>query len=173
MTEKEKWQKEGQTSPHPGLKTLCGDKKHWWWSREWQARGAFSTYSCSWATDALTGCTELEHTQLRAHPLWGPADSSLPGLEVCTSSRSGSNTGGTGGSLEQNGNTIRLFPMKSNLIIKMEDGWNGLVKKGFWLTLIYWESKELASKHLIHGPLWPVEKSKTRNQMSAYKWLHC
>lgn len=35
-----------------------------------------------------------------AHPLWGPADFSLPRPAACTGSRSGSNTGGTGQSLE-------------------------------------------------------------------------
>lgn len=53
-----------------------------------------------WTAVALNDWSEFQQTQLSAHPLWGPADSSPPGLEVCTSSRSGSNTGGTGGSLE-------------------------------------------------------------------------
>lgn len=45
--------------------------------------------------------------KLPTHPLWGPADSSLPKLGAGTSSRSGSNTGGTGRSLGDgaNGNT--------------------------------------------------------------------
>lgn len=50
---------------------------------------------------ALNDWMEFQQTQLRAHPLWGPADSSPPELEVCTSSRSGSNTAETGESLAQ------------------------------------------------------------------------
>lgn len=34
------------------------------------------------------------------------------------------------------------------------------------LTLVNGECKELTSKHLIHGPLWPLRRSKQRNHIS-------
>lgn len=34
--------------------------------------------------------------------------------------------------------------------------------KELLLTLIYWERKKLASKHLVHGPLGPVEEKGTQ-----------
>lgn len=37
--------------------------------------------------------------------------------------------------------------------------WSSVGKK-MKLTLIYGESKELASEHLIHGPLWPAKSLK-------------
>lgn len=43
--------------------------------------------------------TAHTHTHAQTHPLWGPADSFLPKLGADTSSRSDSNTGGTGQSL--------------------------------------------------------------------------
>lgn len=116
---------------------------------------------------ALNDCTKFQQTQLRAHPLWGPADSSLPGLEVCTSSRSGSNIGETGESLEQ-----KLMP-RLWITMHLLRLWLKAINAGFLfrvltellLTLIYRESKKLASEHLVHGPLWPLgqkEKQKTK-----------